>query len=161
MHPACGVEREYLARVRGTLSNEQMLGATQTGVELEDGIASFERISAADLPHEGVNRWYRVVIREGRNREVRRLFAALGCEVSRLKRIRYGNIRLTRDIKLGRHQKVAPLQLAKLMQIAGLETSAPVRASRRPARGASKPHKSIKTARSTKSRSKSRQRRND
>src|SRR5262249_15720329 len=86
MHPRFQVEREYAARVVGRMSAEQLKAAT-TGIELDDGIARFD--SVTDEGGEGTNHWYRVVLREGRKREVRRLFEAVGLLVSRLIRVRY------------------------------------------------------------------------
>lgn len=96
MHPSAGIEREYLVRIRGSLTpreREQLLG----GVLLEDGVARFQRIQ----PQGGSqgHGWYRVVLSEGRNREVRRMFGAVGHEVSRLKRIRFGPVTLPEDLK--------------------------------------------------------------
>jgi 23S rRNA pseudouridine2605 synthase len=106
MHPSGGVEREYLVRVRGRPSPE-VLGRLLLGVPLEDGPASFGRI-------EGSDSTYRVVLTEGRNREVRRLWEAVGHEVSRLKRIRYGPVELPQDMKPGETRRGTPKLLEKL-----------------------------------------------
>ncbi|MCW5664338.1 MAG: rRNA pseudouridine synthase [Piscinibacter sp.] len=98
MHPRFGVEREYAVRVLGTLTEEQREQLLE-GVEIEGQQASFRSI--VDGGGEGVNHWYRVVITEGRNREVRKLFDAVGLTVSRLIRIRYGNVVLPRGLKRG------------------------------------------------------------
>jgi 23S rRNA pseudouridine2605 synthase len=105
MHPRYEVEREYAVRILGELSEEQK-GRLVEGVELDDGIAKFSRLE--DAGGEGANRWYRAVIAEGRNREVRRMFAAVGLEVSRLIRIRYGAIQLPRSLGRGRYSELAP-----------------------------------------------------
>src|SRR5882724_13147112 len=105
MHPRYEVEREYAVRVLGELSEEQK-GRLLEGVELDDGIAKFSRLE--DAGGEGANRWYRAVIAEGRNREVRRMFATVGLEVSRLIRIRYGAIQLPRSLPRGRYSELAP-----------------------------------------------------
>ncbi len=105
MHPRYEVEREYAIRVLGEVTEEQKRRLLE-GVELEDGIAKFSRLEEAG--GEGVNRWYRAVIAEGRNREVRRMFAAVGLEVSRLIRIRYGAIQLPRSLGRGRYSELAP-----------------------------------------------------
>jgi len=98
MHPRFGVEREYAARVLGALSDEQRAKLLE-GVNVEGQVASFKSIE--DGGGEGANRWYRVVITEGRNREVRKLFEAVGMVVSRLIRIRYGTVVLPRGLKRG------------------------------------------------------------
>ncbi len=120
MHPSTGLEREYLARIRGRLTQDEINILTRAGVMLDGKRARFESVVAADMGDEGSNHWYRVVIKEGRYREVRRLFESLEHLVSRLKRIRYGSIKLTRDIKLGQSSKMAPQQLEKLIASAGL-----------------------------------------
>ncbi len=98
MHPRYEIEREYSVRILGELSDEQLIKLTQ-GIKLEDGLAKFETISFQG--GEGANHWYRVVLKEGRNREVRRLFESFGVTVSRLIRTRFGDIRLPSHIKRG------------------------------------------------------------
>ena len=98
MHPRFGVEREYAARVLGALTDEQRARLLE-GVNVEGQTAAFRSIE--DGGGEGANRWYRVVITEGRNREVRKLFEAVGMVVSRLIRIRYGTVVLPRGLKRG------------------------------------------------------------
>ena len=98
MHPRFGVEREYAARVLGALSDEQRTRLLE-GVSVEGQVAAFKSIEEGG--GEGANRWYRVVITEGRNREVRKLFEAVGMVVSRLIRIRYGTVVLPRGLKRG------------------------------------------------------------
>lgn len=101
MHPRYEVEREYAVRVQGVLKREDLEKLT-SGVQLEDGLAVFTRIRAMEEKKAtGTNRWYRVCLREGRNREVRRLFEALGARVSRLIRVRYGPVELPRDLDPG------------------------------------------------------------
>ena len=121
MHPSTGVEREYLVRIRGEASAASIEKLTRTGVEIDGKPAKFESVVQADFADEGTNHWYRVVIKEGRYREVRRLWDAVEHTVSRLKRIRYGSIKLTRDIKRGHHAKIAPKQLEKLVRSVGLD----------------------------------------
>jgi len=100
MHPRYGLEREYLARVRGELKTEELKRLLE-GILLDGIPARFERIES-HRESEGSNRWYRVVLQEGRNREVRRLFEALGHPVSRLSRVRYGPVELPQDLAAGK-----------------------------------------------------------
>lgn len=115
MHPRYEIEREYAARVQGTLSDES-LEKLRRGVQLDDGPAAFLRIEAADPRARGAaNRWYRVTLKEGRNREVRRLFEAVGARVSRLLRVRYGPVELPRDLAPGQWRELQnPVKLQKL-----------------------------------------------
>jgi 23S rRNA pseudouridine2605 synthase len=99
MHPSSEIEREYLVRVRGKPAPEA-IARLVAGVHLEDGHARFDRI--VETQAGGSHTWYRVVLREGRNREVRRMWEAVGCEVSRLTRIRFGAVELPRDLSPGR-----------------------------------------------------------
>ena len=116
MHPRYEVEREYAVRVLGELRPEeraQLLG----GVALADGTARFDRLEPSGAA-EGANRWYRVVLREGRNREVRRLFEALGRKVSRLLRVRYGPVALPRDLRPGRWVELDGRTVAEIVKTA-------------------------------------------
>ncbi|HEV2227880.1 MAG TPA: pseudouridine synthase [Steroidobacteraceae bacterium] len=130
MHPSSEVEREYLVRVRGRPSQE-VLAQLLLGVKLEDGAASFDRITADTWEGDGgggsgSHGTFRVVLTEGRNREVRRLWQAVGFEVSRLKRIRFGPIGLPRDLKPGGTRVGGPALLEKLAQaVAPTPTPAP------------------------------------
>ncbi|MEI6025141.1 MAG: pseudouridine synthase [Betaproteobacteria bacterium] len=98
MHPRFGVEREYAVRILGSLSDEGR-AKLLTGVEIDGQIAAFKSIE--DGGGDGANRWVRVVITEGRNREVRKLFEAVGHAVSRLIRIRYGSVVLPKGLRRG------------------------------------------------------------
>jgi 23S rRNA pseudouridine2605 synthase len=123
MHPSSEVEREYLVRVRGRPSQE-VLAQLLLGVKLEDGAASFNRIAVdsweeaggAARGSPGTHGTFRVVLTEGRNREVRRLWQAVGFEVSRLKRVRYGPIELPRDLKPGDTRRAGPAIMERLSQ---------------------------------------------
>jgi 23S rRNA pseudouridine2605 synthase len=114
MHPRYEIERQYAVRVQGTLAAPQLEKLTR-GVHLEDGVAAFERLEAADpRASGGANRWYRVTLREGRKREVRRLFEAVGARVSRLIRVRFGRLQLPRDLAPGRWREVPAGQVRDL-----------------------------------------------
>lgn len=116
MHPRFGLEREYAVRVLGALSNEERQKLLD-GVHLEDGRASFGTIDEGG--GEGSNVWYRVTISEGRNREVRRLFEAVGHAVSRLIRIRYGAMVLPRGLKRGAWMELDERDIGALTNAAG------------------------------------------
>jgi 23S rRNA pseudouridine2605 synthase len=118
MHPRYNIDREYAVRTLGELE-EGMRQKLLAGVELEDGLASFTKI--ADGGGEGVNRWYRVVIGEGRNREVRRMFEAVGLTVSRLIRTRYGAMTLPTGLKRGRWEELEENDVRNFMSAFGIE----------------------------------------
>jgi len=112
MHPRSELEREYAVRVRGELSPEQ-IGRLTRGVTLEDGPAKFDRVSS--VGGRGSNRWYQVVLREGRNREVRRIFESLGVSVSRLMRVRFGPFVLPSYLRRGQWRNLDPKEVASLL----------------------------------------------
>lgn len=118
MHPRFEVEREYAVRVLGELTDEQMKELTK-GIELEDGVAQFNYI--ADQGGEGTNHWYRVILREGRNREVRRMFEHFGLTVSRLMRVRFGPVSLPGRLKRGNWTELDPQDVQKLLRWAKVE----------------------------------------
>ncbi|HET7809302.1 MAG TPA: pseudouridine synthase [Steroidobacteraceae bacterium] len=115
MHPSTEVERVYRVRLRGTPA-EPVLDRLRTGVQLEDGPASFDRIEREST--EGSHSWFRVTLHEGRNREVRRLFEHQGFEVSKLSRIRYGNVDLPADLRPGGFVTLKPPVVAELGRLA-------------------------------------------
>ncbi|MGE5153617.1 MAG: 23S rRNA pseudouridine(2605) synthase RluB [Bdellovibrio bacteriovorus] len=117
MHPSREVEREYAVRILGEVPPGALARLTE-GIELEDGLARFERVE--ERGGSGANRWYHVVLREGRNREVRRLWEAAGCQVSRLIRVRYGNVELGRRLFPGVWRRLTEEEQAALLAIAGL-----------------------------------------
>jgi len=128
MHPRYSVEREYAVRVVGELGE----GARQKllhGVELEDGPANFLRIR--DGGGEGTNHWYHVALAEGRNREVRRMFEAVGLMVSRLIRTRHGPISLPRGLRRGRWEELEENQVRSLMSAVGLKAPVEDKGARR------------------------------
>ena len=120
MHPRFGLEREYAVRVLGALSKDERQRLLD-GVRLDDGVAQFGSIEAGG--GEGSNCWYRVTISEGRNREVRRMFEAVGHAVSRLIRIRYGAMMLPRGLKRGAWMELDELDIQSLVQAAGTQTA--------------------------------------
>jgi len=111
MHPSSDIEREYAVRVKGQVTDE-MLNKLKKGVRLEDGPASFDDI--ADGGGEGSNHWYHVLVREGRNRMVRRLWESQGVEVSRLIRVRFGDISLPRMLRRGKWTELTFDEISKL-----------------------------------------------
>ncbi len=142
MHPSSEVEREYLVRLRGRPGRE-VLQQLLDGVPLEDGPARFDRVEPADAEAGDTSHsTFRVVLHEGRNREVRRLWNAVGFEVSRLLRIRYGPIELPRDMRPGDSRMITGETLGQLDRAAGLRARSPPapgmpRPAAGPARGGS------------------------
>jgi 23S rRNA pseudouridine2605 synthase len=137
MHPSSNVDREYACRIRGQASLEQ-IKQLKEGVELDDGPASFSDIQEAG--GSGENNWYHVTIMEGRNREVRRLWKAVGLMVSRLKRVRYGAAFLPKRLLVGKCSEISAADHAILREDIGLSSTGsglslkqPRSASRKPA----------------------------
>ncbi|SOD42148.1 23S rRNA pseudouridine(2605) synthase RluB [Nitrosovibrio sp. Nv4] len=116
MHPRFEVEREYAVRIMGRLTPEVAERLT-TGVELEDGPAKFDYLS--DEGGEGSNHWYRVILKEGRNREVRRMFETVGMTVSRLMRVRFGPINLPPRLKRGKWMELDETEITRLLELVG------------------------------------------
>lgn len=117
MHPSAELEREYAVRIHGEVT-PSMLKAMRNGVELEDGLAHVERIE--DAGGEGANHWYNIIVKEGRNRIVRRLFESQGLNVSRLIRIRFGTVELPRSLKRGQWMELSKEEAIDLATSAGL-----------------------------------------
>ena len=119
MHPSSAIEREYLVRVMGRV-DEPMLERLKDGVELDDGPARFSDIQEGG--GDGINRFFYVVLMEGRNREVRRLWESQGTTVSRLKRVRYGEVFLPSKLKKGQWLELPQRDVDVIYQMAGLPT---------------------------------------
>jgi 23S rRNA pseudouridine2605 synthase len=117
MHPSTGVDREYAVRVRGDVDDE-MLERLKEGVLLEDGVARFTDVKFFD--GDGQNKWYHVVVMEGRNREVRRLWESQGITVSRLKRVRYGCIFMPANVPVGTWVELGQREVNDLADLVGI-----------------------------------------
>jgi 23S rRNA pseudouridine2605 synthase len=128
MHPSWEIEREYAVRILGKV-DEESLQRLQDGVMLEDGMAAFASIQ--DAGGAGANHWYHVIVREGKNREVRRLWESQGVQVSRLIRIRYGPVSLSRNIRAGHFRDLQQDEIKALYATVKLEAPEP-RVIRRP-----------------------------
>lgn len=118
MHPSSEIEREYAVRVLGEVDSDA-LKQLRTGVDLEDGMAHFESI--AESGGGGANRWYHVMLKEGRNHEVRRLWASQGVTVSRLTRVRFGPVTLPKWLKPGKWQELESKPMSQLYRAVGLQ----------------------------------------
>ncbi|WP_114662123.1 pseudouridine synthase [Polynucleobacter necessarius] len=129
MHPRYGVEREYAVRILGELSQDNT-AQLKSGIKLDDGQARFLRLAMGG--GDGANRWYHVALTEGRNREVRRMFEAVGHTVSRLIRTRYGMFILPPRLRRGKWEEVSPEGVASLMKSAGLKVPQPQDKNRNP-----------------------------
>lgn len=119
MHPRFEVEREYAVRVQGSMTEEQMRQMLKEGITLEDGPVKFEKL--LDEGGEGYNHWYRLVMKEGRNRVVRRTFEALGLPVSRLMRVRFGIVNLPPRLKRGMLAELGSGEVTAILDWAGME----------------------------------------
>lgn len=129
MHPSTQLEREYAVRILGEVADSS-LELLRQGVELEDGLAKFEDIQF--FAGEGANKWYHVVVNEGRNRLVRRLWESQQLVVSRLMRVRYGPIMLPERVRAKEVYELNAKELAVLMEFAGLAVEKSVAASSQP-----------------------------
>ena len=119
MHPSSQIDREYAVRVLGKVEDEHIKMLTN-GIDLDDGFAKFHRVTIGG--GEGANRWYHVVLREGRKREVRRLWEALGFNVSRLIRTRFSDIRLPEKLRANQSEYLKPKQVQALLKSVNLKT---------------------------------------
>jgi len=143
MHPSQQIEREYAVRVMGEVTDE-ILDELVNGKQLEDGFARFEDI--VESGGEGINRWFHVVIMEGRKREVRRLWESVGLKVNRLKRVRFGNVILDSSVKAGQWRDLDDKETLGLLELAGLqEENKPAKSDtpRKSVYGKKKPTKKI------------------
>ncbi len=122
MHPSNSLQREYAVRVLGKVT-EETLSKLLKGVQLEDGMARFKRVKESESSSEGANRWFRVVLTEGRQREVRRIWEAVDCKVSRLIRVRFGNVHLEKSLRPGKTRLLTIGEMARLYTLAGLNRS--------------------------------------
>ncbi len=118
MHPSSEIEREYAVRVNGEVTAETVKRLLK-GVQLEDGFLKFDSIT--DAGGQGANHWYHVILKEGKNREIRRLWQSQDVRVSRLIRVRYGNLVLPRDLKTGRKVELSLDEIKKLFEFVKLE----------------------------------------
>ena len=112
MHPSSEIDREYAVRVLGRVSDEDIKQLI-SGIELEDGFAKFHKVTLGG--GDGANRWYHVVVREGRKREVRRLWEALDFKVSRLIRTRFSDIRMPDSLRANQSELLKPKQVQALL----------------------------------------------
>ncbi|QDA56105.1 pseudouridine synthase [Thermomonas aquatica] len=145
MHPSFEVAREYVCRVRAPegedVVSDKIVDRLARGVALDDGPAKFdeiERIGGTDS-HD----WFRVLLKEGRNREVRRLWESQGCQVSRLKRVRYGDVRLPQPLLRGQSQELPQAEVEALRKAVGLEDGAPAALTLMPVLGQRKASKTV------------------
>ena len=143
MHPSSELVRRYSVRVHGKPSQAE-IAKLKAGIKLDDGMAAFDTVEPQG--GEGANRWFNVSIREGRNREVRRLWEAIGYQVSRLLRIGYGPIELPRKLRRGKYEALSTAQVRLLYRAAGLRSPvAEMAAKQRPRKGKKKSKRKIKT----------------
>jgi len=139
MHPSFEIEREYAVRVLGEVDDE-MLEHLRNGVRLEDGEGRFEKVWRSDGPGQddaepgessgAANRWFQVVVKQGRNRLVRRMWESQRCQVSRLIRVRYGPVELGRGIRSAGYRELDAQELRALQRAVGLEAGAGRRAAK-------------------------------
>jgi len=118
MHPSANVDREYAVRILGNV-DEEMIDRLKQGVLLEDGMARFSDVQFFD--GDGANKWYHVVVMEGRNREVRRLWESQGVQVSRLKRVRYGPFFMPSEVKAGTWKELGQKEINMLSNMLGMK----------------------------------------
>lgn len=142
MHPSSMIDREYLVRIQGDVDDD-MKQRLLNGVELDDGVARFTDI--VDGSGEGSNRWFYCVVMEGRNREVRRLWESQGVKVSRLKRVRYGNIFIPSHVRVGQWIELNDKEIAELCMTSGVEAPKPSKNSRQREEGRARHQKRLRS----------------
>ena len=136
MHPSAGIDREYAVRVKGDVSDE-MIETMLRGVELDGHLCRFTDIQY--FGGEGANHWYHVVIMEGRNREVRRIWESCGLQVSRLKRVRFGAAFIPSQVRKGQFYEYTPQEVNGLYELVGMKPPATPAAVRKPLRRGGRP----------------------
>ncbi len=114
MHPSSGIEREYRCRVFGNI-DKAVVQQLLDGVQIDKYTMKFNRVVVMDIDGETRNKWVHVTLAEGRNREVRKLWEAVGCQVSRLTRIRYGFLSLPRNLRQGQYRELSSKEVRKLI----------------------------------------------
>ena len=146
MHPSHEVEREYVCRVRAPEGeekvSEKIVDRLRRGVALDDGPAKFDAVERIGGSEDGSHDWFKVLLKEGRNREVRRLWESQGCQVSRLKRIRYGAVELPQPLLRGQSQELPDAKVSALRKQLGLEDGPPPALTLQPVIGQRKAAKS-------------------
>lgn len=147
MHPSYEMEREYTVRVFGEISDD-IIKQIQKGVKLDDGEAKFNRVIKMQKTGEddSINNWYRVTLKEGRYREVRRIWEAVGVQVSRLHRIRYGEFSLPRNLRKGKTQELTWRQINQLLKSVGMQEEARPDLRKQPASASSGKYTKPKTS---------------
>ena len=113
MHPSSAIEREYAVRILGDVDSAMVKRLTR-GVRLEDGMARFEHV--VDSGGKGSNHWFHVLVKEGRNRLVRRLWESQQVVVSRLMRVRFGSVMLPKSLPKGQSQELSDVEIKALLQ---------------------------------------------
>jgi len=115
MHPSSGIEREYRCRIFGNI-DKIMVQHLLDGIKIDNHTMKFNRVVVMDKDGETRNKWVHVTLAEGRNREVRKLWEAVGCQVSRLTRVRYGFLSLPRNLRQGEYRELTKKEVRKLIE---------------------------------------------
>lgn len=120
MHPSSGIEREYRCRIFGDV-DKAMIEHLINGVEIDQHMMKFNKVTLQGAPSDQRNKWVHVTLSEGRNREVRKLWESVGCQVSRLTRIRYGSLSLSRKLRPGKHQELNSKEASRFLDLVNQE----------------------------------------